>query len=410
MNLSLHIAKRYLFSKKSHNAINIISGISAGGVCVGTIALVCVLSVFNGFGELIGNLFGTFDPDLKINTVEGKTFSASNSQLQQVKKLKSVVCFSEVLQENAMFRYNDKQETGTIKGVDDNFERLADIHKIIINGKYLLHDPAFNYGIAGVGLASDMGLGPFFTDPLYIYAPNRKEEVNMVNPENSFNLDHVFISSIFSMQQSEYDAKYLIIPISLARSLYQYNKDDVTSIELRIKKGTDINTAKEQIKEILGSKYKVLDRYEQQADYFKIMEVEKWITYLILSFILFIAVFNIIGSLSMLIIDKTNDIKTLRHMGASQGLIRKIFLYEGWLISILGSLIGLLLGSILCICQQQFGIITMPGEGDYIVKAYPVALEWSDLIIVFFTVCVMGFFAAYFPAKQIKMENFKDNN
>lgn len=405
MNISFRIAKRYLFSKKSHNAINIISGISAGGVTVGTMALVCVLSAFNGFGTIFEGLFSSFDPDLKISLVEGKSFSTTDSTIQAVKNMPEVAYFTEVLQENAMLRYREKQAPGTIKGVSEDFQQMTKIDSVIIDGNFLLKDKAFNYGVAGLGLAASMGFAPYFNDPLYIYAPRRTERVNLSNPENSFTLDHVFISSVFSVQQVDYDSKIVLIPIDLARELFQYPTDAATSIELKIDEEVDKSLIQKNIKSTLGDGFKVQNRHEQQEDYFRIMKIEKWITYLILSFILLIAIFNIIGSLSMLIIDKKDDIKILRNMGAPLALVRRIFLYEGWLISILGALLGIAIGTSLCLLQQHFGFISLPGGNEYIVNAYPVKIEVLDLILVFTTVSVMGFFAAYYPVRQIKNKN-----
>lgn len=407
MNLSFYIAKRYLFSKKSHNAINIISIISACGVCVGTMALVCVLSVFNGFGSLIEDLFSSFDPDLKISLVEGKIFSIEDASVVKVRKMSEVIYFTEVLQENVMFRYKEKQSSGTVKGVSDDFQHMTRIDSIIVNGKFLLKDNAFNYGIAGAGLAMKLGVAPYFVDPIYMYAPQRTSSINLSRPETNFVLDHVFVSGVFGVQQPEYDNKYLIVSIDLARELFQYDAHAVTSIELKISDKNDINLVKETIKETLGEKFKVLDRYEQQEDFFRIMKIEKWITYLILSFILLIAIFNIIGSLSMLIIDKKADIITLRNMGADQQLIQRIFLFEGWLIAMLGALIGLVLGTVLCLIQEYFGVITLPSS-EFIVNAYPVDLQAIDLVLIFITVSFMGFLTAYYPAKQIKIDTVSE--
>lgn len=403
MNLSFYIAKRYLFSRKSHNAINIISAISACGVCVGTMALVCVLSVFNGFGTLIEDLFSSFDPDLKISLVEGKVFSTEDVSISKVRKMPELVYFTEVLQENAMFRYKEKQESGTVKGVSDDFQQMTRIDSIIVNGKFLLKDNAFNYGVAGAGLSMKLGVAPYFVDPIYIYAPQRTSSINLSRPETNFVLDHVFVSAVFGVQQPEYDNKYLIVPIALARSLFQYNTHAVTSVELKISDKKDVNVVKERIQEILGERFKVLDRYEQQEDFFRIMKIEKWITYLILSFILLIAIFNIIGSLSMLIIDKKADIITLRNLGADQQLIQRIFLIEGWLIAMLGAFVGLVLGTALCLIQENYGVITLPSS-EFIVNAYPVDLHPVDLLLIFITVSFMGFLTAYYPAKQIKID------
>lgn len=405
MNLSFYIAKRYLFSKKSHNAINIVSIISAFGVCAGSFALVCVLSVFNGFGSLIEDLFSAFDPDLKITLVEGKSFSVTDNAITSVRTMPEIVCFTEVLQENAMFRFKEKQSPGIVKGVNADFEKMTDMKKIIVNGKYLLEDENFNYGVPGAGLASSLGVAPYFNDPIFIYAPRRNNSINLANPETSFSLDRVFVTGVFSVQQPEYDSKMLIIPIKLARDLFQYDSTLVTSVELKISDKIGIKQAKALIIKKLGNRFKVLDRYEQQEDYFRIMKVEKWITYLILSFILLIAVFNIIGSLSMLILDKKADISTLRSLGASQSLIRRVFLFEGWLISMLGALLGIVSGTIICVLQQQFGFITLPDSSEYIIQAYPVQLEWLDVLLVFLTVSVMGFLAAYYPVRKIKIED-----
>ncbi len=405
MNLSFYIAKRYLLSKKSHNAINIVSSISAGGVLVGTFALVCVLSVFNGFGGIIENLFSDFDPDLKISIVEGKSFSVNEKEIKALRQLPEIISFSEILQENAMLRHKEKQFTGTIKGVDSSYISMIDENHVIISGKYELKDKAFNYGVLGQGLASTLGVAPYFNEPVFIYAPRKTGRINLSNPKASFSMDRVFVSALFSVQQPDYDMNMMIIPIELARDLYQYDTEQVTSIELKIDSTKDINSVKTKITTILGKKYKVHDRYEQQEDYFRIMKIEKWITYLILSFILLIAIFNIIGSLSMLIIDKKEDIKTLRNMGANQRLIRRIFLFEGWLISMFGAIIGIILGSIVCIVQEHFGFITLPDGANYVINAYPVKLELTDILLVFLTVSIMGYIAAYYPVKQIKTES-----
>lgn len=399
MSLPFYIAKRYLFSKKSHNAINIISGISAIGVCAGTFALVCVLSVFNGFGSMVEEMFSCFDPDLKIQKVQGKSFNTND--VRALKSVEGIAYITEVIEENALFRSTDRQQTGTVKGVTEEFGRMVGLDSILIDGEYKLSDGAFRYGISGVGLAAQIGLNPHTYDALYIYAPKREGQVNLANPENSFNSDKVFVSGVFSVQQATYDNEYLILPIDLVRELFDYSDGQVTALEIGVEAGEKPGKVKKEIQERLGDGYKVSDRYEQQADYFKIMKVEKWITYLILSFILLIAVFNIIGSLSMLIIDKSDDIRTLRNLGADQVLIRSIFTLEGWLISLIGCLTGILSGVAACLLQQRIGFIRLPGEVNPI--PYPVQVEATDLLIIFLTVSVMGLIAAYYPARQIKM-------
>ena len=407
LSFSFRIARRYLFSKKSHNAINIISGISAGGVAVGTIALVCVLSVFNGFESLISNMFSAFDPDLKITLTHGKTFDVNSKEFSELRKMKSVAVFTEVIEENALLRFRDKQMPATIKGVSDDFERMTRIDSIMYDGKFILYDGAFQRAVAGVGVAGTLGLGAHFIDPLYIYAPRRTSKINLLRPENSFNQIGTFVSGIFSVKQLQYDDHYVLVSISLARDLFEYPKTTVSAVELKLANGSDQVNVQKQIKTLLGEKFQVKNRYEQQESFFKIMKIEKWITYLILCFILLIASFNIIGSLSMLIIDKKADILTLRNLGADNQLIKRIFLFEGWLISGVGALVGIGLGALLCLLQQYFGLLRL-GTG-YVVDAYPVVTNVIDIFLVFGTVLIMGFLAAYYPVRYIRTkENLDD--
>jgi len=389
-----------LFSKKSHNAINIISGISASGVAIGTMALVCVLSVFNGFESLISDMFSAFDPDLKITLSQGKTFDVNSPELGQVRKLKSVAYFTEVIEENALLRFKDKQMPATVKGVSPDFQKMTRIDSIMYDGKFMLYDGAFQRAVPGVGVAGILGLGAQFIDPLLIYAPRRSSKINLLRPENSFNQVSTFVSGIFAVQQLQYDDHYVLVSIDLARDLFEYEKTKVTAIELKLASGADKNAVQSQIKNILGEKYQVKNRYEQQESFFKIMLIEKWITYLILCFILLIASFNIIGSLSMLIIDKKADIETLRNLGANNQLIKRIFLFEGWMISAVGALVGIGMGGILCLLQEHFGFLKL-GNG-YVVDAYPVVTNFMDMILVFVTVLVMGFLAAYYPVRYIQ--------
>ncbi|MDD4968131.1 MAG: ABC transporter permease [Paludibacter sp.] len=400
LSFSFRIAKRYLFSKKSHNAINVISGISAAGVGVGAMALVCVLSVFNGFELLISDMFSSFDPDLKITLTHGKTFDAATPEFNQVRKLKSVAYFTEVVEENALLRFKNKQMPATIKGVSDDFEKMTRIDSIMYDGKFVLNDGAFERAVPGIGVAAIFGLGAHFIDPLYIYAPKRTSKINLLRPENSFNQMGTFVSGIFSVKQLQYDDHYVLVSIKLARDLFEYDKSKVTSIEMKLAKGADQDQVKAQINKLLGADYQIKNRYEQQESFFKIMKIEKWFTYLILCFILLIASFNIIGSLSMLIIDKKEDIETLRSLGANNQLIKRIFLFEGWLISGVGAISGILLGGLLCLLQQYFGILKL-GSG-YVVDAYPVVTNATDLLLVFVTVLVMGFLAAYYPVRYIR--------
>lgn len=402
---SLKVAFRYIFSKKSHNAINVISGISATGVAIGTMALVVVLSVFNGFEQLIANMFSAFDPDFRITAVEGKSFEIDKDPWQTIRKMPDVAVFTEVVEENALLRFRDRQMAATVKGVGENYRQLTDIDSIMYDGKFELFDGAFERAVVGIGLAGSLSLGAHFIDPLYIYAPKRTSRINMLRPESSFNQAATFTSGIFAVQQVQYDNQYVLVSLDLARELFEYEAHVVSCIELKIKDKADAAKLQKQLQAIVGSDFVVKNRYEQQESFFKIMQVEKWITFLILSFILLIASFNIIGSLSMLIIDKQADIKTLRSLGASTSQIKSIFLLEGWMISALGALFGILLGTVISLVQQHFGVLRM-GSG-YVVDAYPVVLVPSDILYVFITVVVMGFLAAYYPVRYINPEKLK---
>lgn len=400
LSFSFRIARRYLFSKKSHNAINIISGISAGGVAVGTMALVCVLSVFNGFESLITDMFSAFDPDLKITLTHGKTFDVNTKEFSELRKMKSVAFFTEVVEENALLQFRDKQMPATIKGVSDEFERMTLIDSIMYDGSFILYDGAFQRSITGLGVASTLSLSSRFVDPLYIYAPKRNSKINLLRPENSFNRMATFVSGIFSVKQAVYDEHYVLVSLAFARDLFEYNKNTVSSVELKLAKSIKPDEVQAQIRTLLGDKFQVKNRYEQQESFFKIMKIEKWITYLILCFILLIASFNIIGSLSMLIIDKSADIQTLRNLGADNQLIKRVFLFEGWMISCVGAIIGIGLGTVLCLLQEHLGLLKL---GDsYVVNAYPVVTNLTDILLVFVTVLAMGFLAAYYPVKYIR--------
>lgn len=406
MNLPFYIAKRYLFSKKSHNAINIISGISVCGVALATLALVCTLSVFNGFQELVATFFTAFDPELKITVAEGKVFDVHDERIARVRALPGIEVFTEALEENAMLQYKDKQAMVVIKGVEDNFEDLTAIDSILYGrGEFKLHDEVVDYGVMGMQLVSVLGSGIAFVDPVEVYAPKRGEKVNMANPSGSFTKDYLFSPGVvFAVNQQKYDASYVITSLDFARRLFGY-ETEVSSIELKLKPEQDVENVKNEIKQIVGDDFIVLDRYEQQADVFRIMEIEKFISYFFLTFILVIACFNVIGSLSMLIIDKKQDVQTLRNLGASDRLIVRIFLFEGRLISLLGAMIGIVLGLLLCFIQQKFGIISLGSVADsFIVNAYPVNVHWQDVLLIFVTVLLVGFLAVWYPVRYLSRQ------
>lgn len=401
MNFPFYIARRYLFSKKSHNAINIISMVSVCGVVVATIALVCALSVYNGFNDLVSTLFGAFDPQLKITPLTGKVFDPTSAAMQKVRTLPEVAVFSEVLQDNALVKYDERQTVAIVKGVADNFGQLTQIDSILLDGTFTLHEDVVNYATLGVGLASSLGAGAAFMTPLQFFVPKRNEKINMANPIVSSNLEYAQVAAVFCLNQPVYDENYVIVPLSLARDLFDY-ETEVSSVELKLKDGADINKVKAEIAGIVGSGFLVQDQYEQQEASFKMMQVEKWITFLILCFILSIALFNVVGSLSMLMIEKQADVRTLRNMGASDKLISRIFLFEGWMISGFGSLIGVVLGLVLCLLQQNLGLLKFGDtSGAFIIDAYPVRVLVIDVVTVFFTVLSIGFIAAWYPVHYL---------
>ena len=403
MNLPFYIARRYLFSKKKHNAINIISGISVCGVALATLALVCTLSVFNGFQDMVAGFFTAFDPELKITIREGKVFEPQGAAFQEVRSLPEIGVWTETLEENAMVQYKDRQAMAIIKGVEDNFEELTSIDSLLYGaGEFILHDSIVDYGVLGVELISELGTGLQFVDPLQVYAPKRNVHVNMANPSSSFNRDYLFSPGVvFVVNQQKYDARYILTSLSFARNLFN-SATEVSAVELKLKPGADVTAVQRKIARILGDEFVVLDRYEQQADVFRIMEIEKFISYLFLTFILAIACFNVIGSLSMLILDKREDVETLRNLGADDRLIARIFLFEGRLISLFGALSGIVLGLLLCYIQQRFGIISLGGgNGSFIVDAYPVSVHVTDVVLIFITVITVGFLSVWYPVHYL---------
>ena len=405
MNFPFYIARRYLFSKKSHHAINVISGVSVCGVALATLAMVCTLSVFNGFQDLVATMFTAFDPEIKITAANGKVFDSQDERIQLLRDLPEIEVFSESLEDNAMVQYKGRQAMVVIKGIEDNFNQLTAIDSILYGrGEWILRDEVVDYAVPGIELVSVLGTGIRFLDPLEVYAPKRGAKINVANPSTSFESSYLHSSGlVFAVNQQKYDASYILTSLSFARDLFQYDTE-VSSIELRIAADADVKEVKKDIKRMLGNDFLVQDRYEQQADTYRIMEVEKLISYVFLSFILLIACFNVIGSLSMLIIDKRNDVVTLRNLGADDQLVSRVFLFEGYMITFFGALIGVGLGLILCFIQQEFGIIPL-GSGDsagaFVVDAYPVSVYAIDVILVLITVLVTGFLSVFFPVRYL---------
>ena len=403
MNLPFFIARRYIVSKKSTNAINIISGISAIGVAVASMALVVTLSVFNGFHDLVASLFTTFDPQLRITPLKGKTALSNDSLLLRVRELPQIAVAMETIEDQALATYNGRQAMIILKGVDNNFDSLTHIREILVgDGTYEIGVGEVAYGILGIRLAETLNTGYRFNGTIKIYAPKREGQPDLSNPEEGFRMDELFSpGTLFYVKQAKYDKNYIITNIEFARNLFR-QEGRLTALELRLKPGSDLDAVKKEIRKIVGEKFEVRDRYEQQEDTFRVMSVEKLIGYIFLTFILIVACLNIIGSISMLIIDKKEDVATLRSLGADDSLIEKIFLLEGWMISTIGAIVGISLGLLLCWLQNSFGLVGLGrSSGSFIVDAYPVSVHATDIIIIFVTVIVVGFAAVYYPVRYL---------
>ena len=406
-NFSFYVARRYMFSKKSVGAINVISFISVAGVAVGTMALVIVLSVFNGFHDLVASLFTNFDPQIEVVPVKGKTINADAPELDRIRHLDFVDVATDVVEDQAIAVYGDRQRMVTVMGVDENFDQLTNISDILYgDGDFTLRVANLYFGVPGIRLAQDLGLGARWADYLKIYAPVRRGQLtDLDTPTDGFVVDSLLSPGVvYAVNQNKYDRDRIITSIYFARQLFDQD-GMLSSLQLRLKPGTDLSTAKREIKAAAGEKFRVLDRFEQQADTFRIMQIEKVLAYVFLTFILIVACFNIISSLSMLIIDKKNDINTLHNLGANDRQIQSIFLYEGRIISAVGALIGIGLGLALCGLQQVFGFVKMgESSGTFIVNAYPVSVHYWDVLVVFITVILIGWAASWIPARRLRKQ------
>ena len=401
-----HIAWRYLFSKKGHNAINIVSGISAAAVAVVTAAMVCVLSVMNGFGTLVEHMFSEFDPVLLVVPAEGQTLRTDTAPVLSLYAREDIAAVSMQLEQTALVRYKDHQVPARVMGVDSLFTRTARIDSIITDGFFSVWDGAFERAVPGRGLAAQIGINAHFTGALHLYAPQRTGRINMLRPDLSLLHEHTFIAGTFAVNQIEYDDRLMLVSLPLAQRLFQY--DGKTASALRIEPAETLTPRettrlKKSLATSLGPGYKVLDRYEQKADFFRILRIEKLLTVLLLVFILLIASFNIIGSLSMLIIDKHEDIRILSHLGADEHMIRRIFLTEGGLISSLGALAGLLTGVAVCLGQQHYGWLKLGSGSEYVISAYPVHVMPQDIILVAVIVLALGWAASWYPTRKMNI-------
>ena len=407
MNLPLYIAKRYLISKKKQHIINIISGISVTGIIVGTMALIIVLSVLNGFSSLINFFFNSFDPDLKITAVEGKMFEPNHNDIEKIKNISGVIHYAEVIEEVAMLKLGNHQYFATVKGIPPNYQEYTRIDSLIVDGEFILGKNGIDYAVIGQGVAWNLGVRLAFADPIRIVVPKKGRLVS-INPARAINYNSILPSGIFAVLE-EVDSKYILVPFNFARDLFE-SENQVSSIELGLNSNADIKKIQKEVQQILGSSFHIKTKYQQHDLINKTLKSEKWMAYLILVFILIIASFNILSSLSMLIIDKEDDILILKSMGASPQLIRRIFLFEGWLISVLGAFLGAALGVLICWIQIKFEIITLPGSGSFVISAYPIQIIFTDIILIMGVVLLIGFLAAIYPVKFISNKYLLQEN
>ncbi|PST83993.1 hypothetical protein C7T94_04450 [Pedobacter yulinensis] len=396
MNTPFYIAKRYLFTKKSTNAINIISGISMAGVLVGSAALIIILSVFNGFEDLVIKMFNTFTPEVVVQPARGKTFDPRSSVFKDLRERQEVFSYTETLQENALLRYGDKQSVGLVKGVSFDYMKNKDLDSAIVDGSFVLNNRAGYNAVIGSALQAYLGVNT--ADPftrLQIFSPKKSSSLNALNPADDFTIETIAVSGVFEVQE-EFD-NGIIVPLAFARKLLD-EPAEVSAIEINLQPGENVDRFIRSVSAKLGGNFLVKNRAQQNETLYHMLNTEKSAVYIILTFILIIAIFNIIGSLTMLVIDKVKDIAVLRSLGAGKGLIRRIFLFEGLMITMIGCLAGLLIGFIFCIMQQKYGLVEMGNSKAAIISAYPVHMQWKDFILVFVTVGTISFVASALSA------------
>ena len=398
---AFHIAWRYLFAKKQFNAIHIITTISSIAVGVVTAAMICVMSVMNGFGTMVEQMFSQFDPDIRITAQNGKSFHLSPETKDQLLALPEVNLLSESIEETALIYFEDKQTPVQLMGVDSVFDSLTDIDNIISDGHFEVYDGAFDRAVLGQLLAWKIGIGARFIHGIQVYAPKRNSKVNMLRPDANFNTETCFIAGICAVNQQKYDENTMIVDIDFTRRLLEYDSTEMTA--LMVSTQGNIKQAKRAIAQVMGEGYNIHDRYEQQKDFFRILRVEKLLTSLLLAFILLIATFNGIGALSMLIIDKKNDIRILSHLGANEQLIKRIFLFEGWLVNAIGAIGGVVVGLTICLLQEHFGLLKLGNGVEYVISAYPVAVQGLDILLVIGIVWILSLISVWIPVRRIKL-------
>lgn len=376
--------------------------ISVCGIAIATMAMVCTLSIFNGFTKLVSDSFSIMDPDLQIIPAKGKVFDASSAIFQKIKKLPEVAVVSETVEDNALVKYGERQDPVLIKGVSDQFKEMVDTKRLVTSGEFSLREGDVDFCVAGIGVAINLGLRTDNITPIEIYSPKRDVKIQLANPANAFTTAYTYPAGVFTLNQAKYDDQIILVSLDLARELFRYN-NEVTSLDIKLKENVSANDAESKIQKQLGDNFIVKNRFEQQADSFRMVNIEKWVTFLILSFILIIAVFNVVSSLSMLILDKSADIDILRNMGAENNLITRIFKIEGWLISMSGAIAGIVIGLVLCLIQQHFGILKLgQTPGAFIVDSYPVEVIFTDILFVFITVSIIGGLIVLYPVNNLK--------
>lgn len=405
MNLPFFIAKRYLISKKSHNAINIISGVSVAGICIGTMALVVVLSAFNGLSDLVKSLYNSFNADVQITARQGKIFTLDAATVKQLKALEGVRFYVDVLEENALLKFNNQQCLATVRGVSENYLSMSHFDTLVHEGNYMLQNGAQNMTVIGKGISNLLNVGPNeLITPVAVFAPKRGIS-SSINPEDGFNKENAYVSGVFTIND-DFDFKYALVSLDFARKVFEYT-NEVSAVELGLEPGTNSEKVKQQVSKLVGKNFLIRDKYEQNELLFKTLKSEKLWTFIILIFIMIVATFNVIGSLTMLIIEKKKDIHILWNMGADLGLIRKIFLLEGSLITAIGVFSGLALGTLICLGQQYFSWVTF--NESFVVSAYPVKMLGSDYVLVFSVVLCIGLLAAWYPVRLFTKKFFASN-
>ncbi len=402
MNLSLFIAKRYFFSSKKQSLINWISGISVFGVSVFTMSMIVILSVMNGLSSIVESLYSSFDPELKITPSTGKFFSEYELG-NRLDSIAGIAYYTKVLEENVLLEFSDRQTIGRLKGVSENFNHTSGIDSMIVSGEYKLKNEYTPFAVLDWSLANTLTINLNLVRPVKIWLPRRDAKPGIMM-NKVFNIRSIFPIGIFSIMQDDNTTGLIIVPLEFARELME-NNDLLSAVEIKLTDEASIDRVQKQIQKILGDEFVVKNRFQQHEFLYKVMKSEKWAIFLIFSFILIIASFNLTGSLTMLIIDKKKDIFTLQHLGAKKSLIRKIFLFEGWMIAFIGAVIGLLLGFVICWLQDTVGLVELPQA--FVVQYYPVEMKITDFISVFFVVLLIGLIASYFPVRFLTKKHFK---